>query len=161
MPRRSGAEFLSQWPKPVPEEPSDSLELFRELDHVGDLAIEVVACERAELFRRALCALARLMVEADDIRPTHRHEIVCEALNDVDLIHDLLARALNLFFIENFVWCSAEVEEQDHKVKATLLGEPFDRARHRLVREIKAVTYHRLVVENDGSRWRAQIIFDI
>jgi len=133
---------------------------YRELEHTGDLAIEVTAPSRAELFAGALVAMARLMVAGDGIEPRARREIAITADTDVDRLHDLLADALNLFLIDGFIWSAADVSEPNSSVTATLTGEKFDSKRHELIEEIKAVTYHCLAVEQTGDAWRATIIFD-
>ncbi len=133
---------------------------YRELEHTGDLAIEVTAATREELFAHSLVAMARLMVEEDGIAAAERREIRCDAGDDADTIRDLLAAALNLFLIDGFIWRAAEVKIQDGAVVAALTGEQYDSRRHQLLEEIKAVTYHRLAVEKSGDTWRATIVFD-
>ena len=133
---------------------------YRELEHTGDLAIEVTAATREELFAHSLVAMARLMVEEDGIAAAERREIRCGAGDDADTIRDLLATALNLFLIDGFIWRDAEVDIQDGAVIAALAGEPYDPRRHQLLEEIKAVTYHRLAVEKLDDTWRATIVFD-
>ena len=44
---------------------------------------------------------------------------------------------------------------------AKALGEPLDFERHRLLHEVKAITYHRLTVEKTGAGWLAEVIVDI
>ena len=133
---------------------------YRELEHTGDLAIEVTAATREELFAHSLVAMARLMVEEDGIAAAERREIRGDAGDDADMIRDLLAAALNLFLIDGFIWRAAEVKIQDGAVVAALTGEQYDSQRHQLLEEIKAVTYHRLAVEKFGDTWRATIVFD-
>jgi SHS2 domain-containing protein len=133
---------------------------YRELEHTGDLAIEVTAPTREELFAHSLVAMARLMVEEDGIAAAERREIRVDAGDDADTIRDLLAAALNLFLIDGFIWRAAEVKIQDGAVIAALAGEQYDSRRHQLLEEIKAVTYHRLAVEKIGDTWRATIVFD-
>ena len=133
---------------------------YRELEHTGDLAIDVTAATREELFAHSLVAMARLMVEEDGIAVAERREIRCDAGDDADTIRDLLATALNLFLIDGFIWRDAKVNIQNGAVIATLVGEPYDSRRHQLLEEIKAVTYHRLAVEKIGDTWRATIVFD-
>jgi protein archease len=133
---------------------------YRELDHTGDLAIEVTAATREELFAHSLVAMARLMVEEDGIAAAERREIRVDAGNDADMIRDLLAAALNLFLIDGFIWRTAEVKLQNGAVFAALTGEQYDSRRHQLLEEIKAVTYHRLAAEKSGDTWRATIVFD-
>ncbi len=136
-------------------------ELFREFEHTGDIGIELDAPSRIELFARALVAIGRLMVEPDGIRLLEERRIELAAASDADLMHDLLSAALNLFLADGFIWRDASVAEKDGGLAATLSGEPFDRRRHSLIQELKAVTYHRLSVEKSNNGWRARIVFDV
>lgn len=134
---------------------------FREFEHTGDAGIELTASSRAELFGRALVALARLMVEESGIEAAEQRQIRACAESDADLMHDLLAFALNVFLIDTFIWRDASVVEGPGRLDATLLGERFDPRRHRLLTEIKAVTYHQLSVEHRNSLWRSRIVVDV
>lgn len=134
---------------------------FREFEHTGDAGIELTASSRCELFGRALVALARLMVEESGIEAAEQRHIRACAESDADLMHDLLASALNVFLIDAFIWRDASVGEGLGSLDATLLGERFDPRRHRLLTEIKAVTYHQLSVEHRDGLWRARIVVDV
>jgi len=136
-------------------------DFFREFEHTGDLGIQVEAPSRAELFAHAVVALARLMVEPENVHPSDRQQIEVHADNDADLMHDLLAAALNKFLIDGFIWHDARITEHEGAIAAVLSGERFDRARHQLITEIKAVTYHRLAVEHERGNWQATVVFDI
>lgn len=136
--------------------------LFREIEHTGDTGIEVEAPSRAQLFARAALAMSRLMVEEAGIEEHERREIEVRGTEDVEILHDLLASALNLFLIDGFIWCGASASEQGEHVTLTLQGEILDRTRHVLLGEIKAVTYHQLsVMRTADALWRARIIFDV
>ncbi len=49
----------------------------------------------------------------------------------------------------------------DTHLEATLRGEKLDPERHQLGQEIKAVTYHKLVVEEREGKWYGQVVLDI
>jgi len=136
--------------------------LFREIEHTGDIGIEVDAPTRTQLSARAALAMARLMVDEKGIEKRERRQVEARGADDAETMHDLLAAALNLFLIDGFIWCDASAAEQGEGVVLTLEGERLDRKRHELLGEIKAVTYHQLSVTPiaDGA-WRARIIFDI
>jgi SHS2 domain-containing protein len=134
--------------------------IIRELEHTGDLAIEVIAASREELFAHALIAMAGLMVAHEAIEPCDRREIRIAGDSDSETLRDLLAAALNIFLIESFIWRKAEVTTHNANTLATLIGEKFDSKRHCLLEEIKAVTYHRLLVEHTTVGWRAVVVFD-
>jgi SHS2 domain-containing protein len=140
---------------------NEDIQLYRELEHTGDLGIEVVAPMRSELFRRAALALAALLVEPSNVEGAEPRIVEITAGDDVDLMHDLLTELLQLFAADGFIWRDAAVEEQGRTLHVILEGESFDPSRHTLRGEIKAVTYHQLTVENISNEWRTRIIFDI
>jgi len=146
--------------KPTAPQAEDAA-LFREFEHTGDLGIELDAPTRGELFRRAAVALAMLLVETASVAEIEDREIAVEAQADLDLMHDLLTELLALFTVEGFIWRDASVTEAGRLLRVTLRGEPFDPARHAFRGEIKAVTYHQLMVENSPDGWRSRIIFDV
>jgi len=133
---------------------------YRELEHTGDIAIEVTAPSREALVAQALIALAQLMVEEEGIEARERRTIAVTEESDADAIREMLATALNLFLIDGFIWRTAQVTLSDRTFTASLGGETFDRSRHHLLGEIKAVTYHRLAVDETASGWRAVVVFD-
>ncbi len=136
-------------------------DLFREFEHTGDLGIELEAQARKELFARAALALGRLMVAPEGISPGESRVVEAVAESDEDLMHDVLAAALNVFLADGFIWCETRAEEIPGGIAVTLSGERFDPRRHQLLTEIKAVTYHELKVERSGRRWSARILFDV
>jgi protein archease len=141
--------------------PTEDAALFREFEHTGDLGIELDAPTRGELFRRAAIAIAALLVETASVAELEQREIVVEAEADLDLMHDVLTELLALFTVEGFIWRDASVKEAGRSLRVTLRGEPFDPARHAFRGEIKAVTYHQLMVENSPDGWRSRVIFDV
>jgi SHS2 domain-containing protein len=135
---------------------------WREFDHTGDAGIQVHARTRGDLFAHAAVAMAQIMVETRKVRAIERRRIEVRADSDADLMHDLLAAALNLFLAESFIWCEASVlEEMPNDLAIELVGEKFDPRRHQLLTEIKAVTYHELKVGQTGAQWTARIVFDV
>lgn len=125
------------------------------------MGIELDAPTRGELFRRAIIALASLLVERAGVVPIEQRAIAVAAETDPDLMHDLLTELLGLFTIERFIWREASVEEAGRLLRVTLRGEQFDANRHAFRGEIKAVTYHQLMVEEAAEGWHARIIFDV
>lgn len=148
-------------PTKSPTTQAEDAALFREFEHTGDLGIELTAATRGELFRRAAIALAALLVERAGVAEIEQREITVEAETDLDLMHDLLTELLALFTVEGFIWHDASVEETERSLRVTLRGERFDPAGHAFRGEIKAVTYHQLIVESSPGGWRSRVIFDV
>jgi len=140
---------------------SEESPLYRELEHTGDLGIEITARVRSELFRRATLALAALLVDPSNVASTEPRTIEITAGDDIELMHDLLTELLQLFAADGFIWRDAIVDELDRGLHVVLQGESFDPKHHSPHSEIKAVTYHQMTVEGVAGEWRARIIFDV
>ncbi|MGA7870101.1 MAG: archease [Candidatus Binatus sp.] len=95
------------------------------------LAIEIEADNRNALLARATTALSRIMVQPDNVKAADRQEIEIVDDTDVEMMHDLLAAALNVFR-SGFVWRDAELEERDGPIVVWLSGERYDPDRHSL-----------------------------
>jgi SHS2 domain-containing protein len=54
-----------------------------------------------------------------------------------------------------------QISVQNGLLKATINGEVFSSEKHEILREIKAVTYHQLILEKRDNCWFAQVIFDL
>jgi SHS2 domain-containing protein len=154
-------EVHSIFLKSMTKSPSIDIPLYRELEHTSDLAIEVTAPTRAELFRRAVLSLAALLVEPSSVEGAEPRRVEIIAGDDIEMMHDLLTELLQLFAADGFIWREAAVREQGRTLIVILQGESFDPNRHVSRGEIKAVTYHQLTVEKPTNEWRARIIFDI
>jgi len=139
----------------------DALLPYRELEHTGDIGIEITAPARSELFRRAALFLAALLVELSTVEATEARAVEVTANDDIDLMHDLLTELLQLFAADGFIWRDASVEERSRGLHVVVQGEPFDPPHHTARGEIKAVTYHQMTVEKVANEWRTRIIFDV
>lgn|SRR5262245_55013235 len=134
------------------------------LDHTGDVGIIVRAPEIETLFAEAATALFAILADAAEHHSagrttamTHRETVPLPAAPTADDLREFLAHLLFRFSAEHamyvgFVPGSGEVEAA---------WEPFDPDRHRLLTELKAVTYHQLRLERENEGWIAQVIFDV
>jgi SHS2 domain-containing protein len=135
--------------------------LYREIEHAGDIGIELTAPTRSELFRKASIALADLLVELSTVQSVEARAMEVTADDDINLMHDLLTELLQLFAADGFIWRDAAVEERGRGLHVVITGESFDPGHVVSRGEIKAVTYHQMAVEQVQNNWRARIIFDV
>jgi SHS2 domain-containing protein len=149
------------WPLPIQLFSVTTEEFIRDFEHTGDAGIEVEAPSRADLFACAAIGVARIMVAPEGIEPRESHVITVFGNTDDELMYEALSDALNLFLCDDFIWRDATVEEEPGTIILKLSGERFDRTRHELLTELKAVTYHQLNVEHDEDGWTARIVFDV
>lgn len=139
---------------------ADQEGLFKELERGKVLVIEVEADSRIALLSRATTALSRIMVQPDTVKIADRQEIEIVDDTDVEMMHDVLGAALNVFR-SGFIWRDAEVEERGGPIVVWLSGERYDPERHSLLTEIKRVQERQLIVENKDDKWRTRITFEI
>jgi SHS2 domain-containing protein len=139
---------------------ADNEQLYKEFERSSVLGVEIEAESRTALFARAATALSRIMVQPDDVKVAHRREIEIVDDKDVDMMHDMLGAALNMFR-GGFIWRDAEIEERDGPLVVWLSGEQYDPDRHHLLTEIKEVQAKQLLVENKDGKWRTRIVFEI
>ena len=131
-------------------------------EHTADIGIRAEASTLQALFVAMARGLTELIAEDSTIRPEHQRSIELEAPDASTLLLVWLTELLFWFSTERFL----PVEYSLQHVTATRLqgvvrGGIFSPARDVQGREVKAITRHRLAVEQRNSVWRAEAIVDI
>jgi len=140
---------------------------YEPLPHTADLGVRVRGRDLPELFANAAYGLSDNLVDLESVRPVEERRIEAGGDDLEDLLVRWLGEVLFLFERDAFVACEFGVvvdcarRDAPSTVRATLRGERVDPARHRLYSEIKAVTYHGLMVAEEPAGWRAEVIFDL
>ena len=136
--------------------------MFETFDHTADIGLRVSAATLEELFVDAARGLTSLLVEnVDDVRPTQTETVQLTG-SDVDyLLFDWLNELLFRFEMGQLLCCEFDVRFSDQGLEATVRGETWDRSRHRLAHEVKAITYHGLSVQKTEAGWQTELILDI
>jgi SHS2 domain-containing protein len=136
-------------------------ELF---EHTADLGIRVVAPDRDTLFREAAEALFDAIAERSsvlEVPGAGRRSFAIEGRRLDYLLVDWLGELLYVFDTERLLLHDFVVRVDDDGLRAAAAPVPLDPERHRLLHEVKAVTYHRLRVELTDHGWLAEVIVDI
>ncbi len=134
----------------------------REIDHTADLGFELWAESLPSLFAEAVLALGDVCYDRAAVRSAAQRRLEVRGANP----EERLVRWLQEVYLvlESELWLTAaatDVVVEDEAIEGTLHGEPFDRTRHTLHTEIKAITYHGLeIVQRDGL-WRVTVVVDV
>lgn len=135
---------------------------YKTVEHTADVGVEVEADTADELFEGAALAMFSLMVDLPGVRQTLERRLSISAGDIDELMFVWLNELLLLAETEGLLLSGFEVRVDDRKkLEALAKGEKFDPARHNLLEEIKAATYHELSVKSSRDGWRARIIFDV
>lgn len=135
---------------------------YRVLEHTADVGFETWGATREEVFARAALALQDLMVEVNTISPREEMVLRIEGEDASALLVNWLSHILYLFDAEGRVFHDIKVQHfEDRALEAVAHGENFDRARHAVKLQVKAITYHQLALEQTPEGWRARVFLDI
>ena len=133
--------------------------MFRWVDHTSEVELELRAATRPDVFSEAVAGLADLFgSERDSVahRPASR-DVEVEAPDDPALLAAFLEELVFLAETQGFFAAGIEMLEiRDGRIRATLGGSVGDPQAL-----VKAVTYHRLVLEKDESGWLGRVVLDV
>ena len=131
-------------------------------EHTADLGIRVRAPDLNALFAEAAVALFSAIEEdLSTVRPVQRVDFKLGGDDREFLLFDWLKELLYRFDAEHLLFSRFDVHVAMDGLTATAWGEPLDRSRHELAHEVKAITYHGLLIQQTTDGWLAEIIVDI
>ena len=136
--------------------------MFETFDHTADLGLRIRAADLDLLFIESARALYSILLDnASAVRPNERAEIAIPGTDREYLLFDWLKALLYRYEADLMVFSRFEVAVNAEGLTASIWGEPVDRDRHMPCREVKAITYHGLKVEQSADGWLAEVIVDI
>jgi SHS2 domain-containing protein len=138
---------------------------YRYLDHIAtaDVAFEAKGASLEELFHAAADATLHVMIEnPNSIKGQIQKKFeVKDTQLDLLLLQELIFhKDANQLFLR-VVNIRIEQEQNLYHLWAQTAGEKINPARHEIVVDVKAVTLHRLSVQQNASGWVAVVVLDI
>ena len=136
--------------------------LFEVTDHTADIGIIAYGNSVGELMANAATGMVSLMTDSLHIDHHTSKTIELQEADSVALLVKWLNELLYEFEVDRLLFSRFDVVMHgDASLTAICRGEKYDPARHRIIREIKAATYHNLNIEKGKDGYSASIIFDI
>lgn len=129
------------------------------MDHPADLKIRVWGKTATDLFINSGRALMALLFEEKSIQlsPSRSETITISA----DTRDSLLINWLSELLYRANTYHREYVQFHIRKLTPTLLTANIGSVRGNAIEDIKAVTYHELVIKRQGRRWQATMVFDV
>ena len=136
---------------------------YENFEHTADLGLHIYGRDLKELLETACEALCAQLTEPATVACSGSVEMSLEADGGDELLRVWLSELLLLFNERRWLARSARVDLQgSFRLRAVVCGEEFDPARHEIIAEIKAVTWHLLAVEGMGNGiLRGTVVLDI
>lgn len=113
------------------------------------------------LFSSCVLALFSLLVDRRTVREAEARSAEVTGDTVEEQFFFLLREAFQLFAAQTFLARTAHVTIEGKRVMLTVTGEPLDSSRHTVLREIKAVTAHAMVVERSPEGCLARFVVDV
>ncbi len=132
---------------------------YRTLDHTADVMVEAFGASLEECFANAAYALTDQMVDAAKVRAREERQIVVEGHDHESMLYNFLSEMLFVFDVTGMLFSEFSVTFAGGEVRCQARGEKYDARRHDPKKEIKAVTYHMMLV--DPVRPLVRVVFDI
>ena len=130
-------------------------------EHTADVGFMVTAATMEELFMSAAQGMFSLITDPESVRPSQTRHITVTATDHTALLVRWLSELNFLHQTEHILFCRFTLRIRPDQLDADVAGEPVDPARHAILTEIKAVTFHGLKVEQTAGQWQARILFDV
>jgi len=134
----------------------------RTFDHTADVGLQARADTQAELFEALAEGMADVVYDRSLVGSSEVRNLAAGAEDVENLAVDFLSDVLSAIQGDRFLVAEVHVESiTATELLAVLRGEAYDPARHEILTEVKAVTYHELKIEHDGDGWVGRVILDL
>jgi len=135
---------------------------YKLIDHTADLGIHVFGSDEKELFSNAAMAMFDVITDIEKLEGSRKHNVHVTGDDRPELMVNWLRELLYLWAGKEMLVKRVDIIAiSENELSAIALVEAYDPERHVVKSEIKAVTYHQIIVERRSSGWEAKIIFDV
>jgi len=132
-----------------------------ELEHTADVGFIVRSKDLEGLIRKGALLLASTLIDKEDVEEKEKRKVEVEISDKELIIIDVLRELLYFFETENFIWKDANVSIKERKVILNLKGEKLNFKKHKIKKDVKAITYHDYYLIRRGNYFETRFIFDI
>jgi len=135
---------------------------FKILEHPSDLGIEARGASLAEAFQNAAAGLMSVIADTSTVGTHELREVNISAADRGQLLVKWLSEILYLYDGQQFVCKEFIIHHfDDTAINATVKGEKLSELKHRTKIDVKAITYHQLVVEEENNSGLVRVFIDI
>ena len=135
---------------------------FELFDHTADIGLKVWSQDFTGIFSTAAQGMFSVITELKKVVPRLDFDISLQGDRDSDLLVHWLNHLNYLMTTEEMLFSKFNILSiKNGRLLAQIRGEKFFPEKHEIFREIKAVTYHQLILEKQSTGWYAQLLFDL
>lgn len=136
--------------------------VFTILDHPADLGIEARGASLAEAFQNAAVGLMSIIIDLATVEARETRTVQLRAPDRDQLLVKWLSEILYLYDGQDFVSKEFAIGRlEPTMLEAVIRGEEFSRPKHSTKLDVKAVTYHQLLVQENEKGGLVRVYLDI
>jgi len=140
---------------------------YKFVDHTADVQVKSWGRSLEEAFAQtAYSLMATITPDLNRIAPQIEKVLKVGAEDKESLLFDFLSEFLYIFDVDELVFSEIDVKHikkvnEQFELHAVLKGEKFDKHKHKVGIEVKAITYSFMKIEEELNRVEIDIVFDI
>ncbi len=135
---------------------------YKLINHTADFGIHVWGTDPKELFQNAARAMFEQITEIEALEEIEAVAIHLTGEDWPDLMVNWLRELLYYWHVKGLLLRDAQIQLiSDKELLAQANFDSYTPDRHVIKREIKAATYHQILVRSGSDGWEARIIFDV
>ena len=139
-----------------------SRQAFEMVSHTADIGMLIRGRDREELLLNAAQALYSILLCATSLAERLERVVTVDSPDGDTLLVDWLNELIYLFDAERLAFSRFEVELlTECRLQIRCFGEYIDTARHKVMRDVKAATYHMTHIQRTKDGYAAQVILDV
>ncbi|MEM5776821.1 MAG: archease [Candidatus Aenigmatarchaeota archaeon] len=133
---------------------------------IADVEFEATGKTLKELFESAAHALSDVQIKnSRKLKPIERYYFEKKAENIEMLFFNFLSELVLIKDTEQLLFSNFNIEifpiNGNWVVRCECFGEKIDPKKHELLVDVKAVTLHKLKIEETKNGWKARVVLDI
>lgn len=139
--------------------------MFELFEHKADIGVRGFGKSREEAFAECAKAMFSFIADLKKIEAKQWSEIAVEAGDLETLLVNFLNELLYLKDVNGTLYSRFEVyiteEAGKQMLKGKAGGEKIDKKKHALKADVKAASFHQLLVAEKKGKWIAQCVVDV
>ncbi|MBM3252883.1 MAG: archease [Candidatus Omnitrophica bacterium] len=134
---------------------------YKLISHTADIGVRVKGRTLKELFENSAFALFDIIADLERVKEKERFILNLTSGNQEELLHDWLRELLFQCNVNLFVCKKFQISKLNNtSIESTAVGEHIT-SKDVFKTEIKAVTYHNMVIKKEKNTWKTNLIFDV
>ena len=135
---------------------------YEQTDHTADIGLKIFGNSLLDLFANAGYALCDSLTDISKVIPATKQTFCLQRASTEELLVEWMGDLLYTFETEGLLFSRFNIISIDkNSLSAEAEGEFFNSALHTIKNGVKAVTYHKLKIEEKNGLWLAEVVLDV